>query len=264
MKVVWDKIGEHIYETGVKHGMLYPISDDGTYPKGVAWNGLTGVTESPSGAETTSLYADDMKYLNLISAEEFSCTIECYTYPDEFQECDGSTSIIPGVVIGQQSRKAFGVSYETTIGNDVKSNNYGRKLHLIYNNLAQPSERQYSTINDSPEAITFSYEAKSTPVNVSGHQAVSCLTINSTLVSAEKLDALENVLYGTDPELVDTQPSDWTTNYKSYLIKDDNGEFKSIEDASAPAWAKNKYYTAGTDPRLPLPDEVVTILGGTK
>lgn len=260
MRVEWDKVGEHVYETGVKHGMLYPIADDGTYPKGVAWNGLTSVTESPSGAETTSLYADDMKYLNLISAEEFGNTIECYTYPPEFQECDGSASVIPGVVIGQQSRTAFGISYETTIGNDIKSNRYGRKIHIIYNNLAQPSERQYSTINDSPEAITFSFETKSTPVNVTGHQATSCLTIDSTLVTAEKLTKLEDVLYGTDPVLLETQPEDWTTGYKNYVVKDTDGSFKAITDSSAPTFAKNKYYTAGSDPRLPLPDEVAEIL----
>lgn len=262
MKIEWDKVGEHVYETGVKHGVLYPITDDGTYPKGVAWNGLTSVTESPSGAETTSLYADDMKYLNLISAEEFGNTIEAYTYPEEFSECDGSAELAEGVVIGQQDRKAFGLSYLTTIGNDVKSNNYGYKIHLIYNSLAQPSERAYSSINDSPEAISFSWETKSTPVNVTGHKATSCMTIDSTKVAANKLAKLETVLYGSDPTLLDSEPSDWSTSYKNYLTKGENGEYTAVTGGTAPSFAKNKYYTAGADARLPLPDEVVSILAG--
>ena len=156
-KIVWDQTGERLYETGVKRGVLYVQDSGGTYPKGVAWNGLTAVTESPSGAEATPLYADDIKYLNLISTEELGGTIEAYTYPDEFAECDGSASIATGVYIGQQSRKTFGMCYTTTVGNDVDSNAHGYKLHLIYGALASPSEKAYSTINDSPEAITFSW-----------------------------------------------------------------------------------------------------------
>lgn len=260
MKIEWDKVGEHVYETGVKNGVLYPIADDGTYPKGVAWNGLTSVTESPSGAETTSLYADDMKYLNLISAEEFGNTIEAYTYPEEFGACDGSAEITPGVVIGQQDRKAFGLAYVTTVGNDVKSNSYGKKIHLIYNSLAQPSERAYSTINDSPEAITFSWDTKSTPVNVTGHKATSCVTVDSTKIEAVKFAKLEAVLYGSDPELTQSQPDDWTTNYKNYFTKNASGEYVAVTGNTAPSWAANKYYTAGADARLPLPDEIATIL----
>lgn len=196
-KLVWDQTGERLYETGVKYGVLY-VQEGAAYPKGVAWNGLTAVTESPSGAEATALYADDIKYLNLMSAEEFGATIEAYTYPDEFMACDGSASLSEGVYIGQQARKSFGLCYRTTIGNDVVNNDYGYKLHLIYGALASPSEKAYSTINDSPEAITFSWEVSTTPVNVTGHKPTACLTIDSTKVAPEKLAALEEVLYGKE------------------------------------------------------------------
>ena len=199
-KIVWDQTGERIYETGVKNGVLYVQAAGGTYPKGVAWNGLTAVTESPSGAEASPLYADDIKYLNLISNEEFGATIEAYTYPDEFAQCDGSAALATGVMIGQQARKTFGMSYRTTVGNDVDSNDYGYKLHLIYGALAAPSEKAYATINDSPEAITFSWEVTTTPVNVTGHKPTACVTIDSTKVDAEKLAALEAILYGSESE----------------------------------------------------------------
>lgn len=200
-KIVWDQTGERLYETGVKQGVLYVQDTGGTYPKGVAWNGLTAVTESPSGAEATPLYADDIKYLNLISTEELGGTIEAYTYPDEFAECDGSASIATGVYIGQQSRKTFGMCYTTTVGNDVDSNAHGYKLHLIYGALASPSEKAYSTINDSPEAITFSWEFSTTPVNVTGFKPTANIVIDSTKATPEKLAALEKILYGdTDVE----------------------------------------------------------------
>ena len=195
-KIVWDQTGERLYETGVKQGVLYVQDSGGTYPKGVAWNGLTAVTESPSGAEATPLYADDVKYLNLISTEELGGTIEAYTYPDEFAECDGSASIATGVYIGQQSRKTFGMCYTTTVGNDVDSNAHGYKLHLIYGALASPSEKAYSTINDSPEAITFSWEFSTTPVNVTGFKPTANIVIDSTKATPEKLAALEKILYG--------------------------------------------------------------------
>ena len=195
-KIVWDQTGERLYETGVKRGVLYVQDTGGTYPKGVAWNGLTAVTESPSGAEATPLYADDIKYLNLISTEELGGTIEAYTYPDEFAECDGSASIATGVYIGQQSRKTFGMCYTTTVGNDVDSNAHGYKLHLIYGALASPSEKAYSTINDSPEAITFSWEFSTTPVNVTGFKPTANIVIDSTKATPEKLAALEKILYG--------------------------------------------------------------------
>lgn len=200
-KLTWDNTGERIFETGVKMGVLYPIQTGGTYSKGVAWNGLTAVTESPSGAEATALYADDIKYLNLLSNEEFGATIEAYTYPDEFAECDGSAALAIGVMIGQQKRKTFGLCYRTTIGNDVDGNDHGYKLHLVYGCLAAPSEKAYNTINDSPEAITFSWEVSTTPVNVDGFKPTSQITIDSTKANKEKLAALEKILYGdTDTE----------------------------------------------------------------
>lgn len=196
-KLVWDAIGEKIYETGVDHGVLY-VQEAGAYPKGVAWNGLTAVTESPSGAEPTPLYADNIKYLNLMSTEEFAATIEAYTYPDEFAECDGSAELVAGVMLGQQKRKTFGMCYRTVIGNDTENNAHGYKLHIIYGALAAPSEKAYSTINDSPEAITFSWEVSTTPVAVEGHEPTASITIDSTKVDAEKLAALEAVLYGSE------------------------------------------------------------------
>ena len=194
-KIVWDQTGERLYETGVNHGVLY-IPTSGVYSKGVAWNGLTAVTESPSGAEATALYADDIKYLNLMSNEEFGCTIEAYTYPDEFAVCDGSASLAKGVNIGQQPRKTFGLCYRTTLGNDTDGNDYGYKLHMVYGCLAAPSEKAFSTINDSPEAITFSWEVSTTPVNVAGHKPTAHLEIDSTKADPVKLAALEEILYG--------------------------------------------------------------------
>jgi len=202
--LTWDVSGERLYETGVKKGVLYPQNPDGSYPLGVAWNGLTSVTESPSGAEASPIYADDTKYLNLISAEEFGATIEAYTYPDEFAICDGSAAIATGVIAGQQARKAFGLCYRTALGNDIEGSDYGYKLHLIYGAMAAPSEKAYSTINDSPEAITFSWELTTTPVAVTNFKPTACLTIDSTKVSEENLEALEEILYGTsgaDPYL---------------------------------------------------------------
>ena len=196
-KIVWDQTGERLYETGVKQGVLY-IPTSGVYSKGVAWNGLTAVTESPSGAEATALYADDIKYLNLMSNEEFGCTIEAYTYPDEFAVCDGSASLAKGVNIGQQPRKTFGLCYRTTLGNDTDGNDYGYKLHMVYGCLASPSEKAYATINDSPEANTFSWEVSTTPVNVTGHKPTALLTIDSTKADPAKLAALEDILYGKD------------------------------------------------------------------
>lgn len=197
-KLVWDETGKRFYETGVKNGVLYPQDAAGAYPKGVAWNGLTAVTQSPSGAEATPLYADDMKYLNLYSAEEFGATVEAYTYPDEFAECDGSAELTTGVMIGQQPRKAFGLVYKTIIGNDVKNNKYGYKLHLIYGAMASPSEKAYATINDSPEAITFSWEITTTPVSVAGFEPTAYIEIDSTKADPTKLAQLEEKLFGSE------------------------------------------------------------------
>lgn len=197
-KIVWDETGKRLYETGVKMGVLYPLQISGSYAKGVAWNGLTTVTESPSGAEASPQYADDIKYLNLVSAEEFGATIEAFTYPDEFAVCDGSVELQTGVNIGQQSRKTFGLSYRSALGNDVDGTDHGYKLHLIYGALAAPSEKAYATMNDSPEAITFSWDVTTTPVSVAGFKPTASLTIDSTKVDTDKLAALELIIYGDD------------------------------------------------------------------
>lgn len=197
-KIVWDAVGEHIFETGVRNGVLYLKDAQGAYSTGVAWNGLTSVSESPEGAEPTDLYADDVKYLTLMSAENFKATVEAYTYPDEFAECDGSATIADGVTIGQQSRKPFGLCYRTAIGNDTDGNEHGYKLHIVYGCLASPSEKQYSTINDSPEATTFSWEVSTTPVNVNGKKPTATLIIDSTKADKTKLTALEDILYGSE------------------------------------------------------------------
>lgn len=223
-KLVWDAESERIYETGVNKGVLYPKGEEGGYSDGVAWNGLTGVTENPSGADNNPIYADNIKYLNLRSAEEYGCTIEAYTYPDAFAACDGSAEIVPGVRIGQQTRKQFGFSYRTIIGNDTKGEDYGYKIHLVYGCDAAPSSKGYQTINDNPDAITFSWEISTTPVNVTGYKPTATMEIDSTKTDSDKLKALEDILYGTDSGVG--------------------------EDA-----------TSGTKPRLPLPDEVISLVG---
>lgn len=195
--LIWDEIGKKTYETGVDHGVLF-VLDGANYLPGVAWNGLTNVTESPSGAEQTPIYADNIKYLNMTSAEEFGATIEAYTYPDEWMECDGSAEPVEGVTVGQQNRKGFGFSYRTKLGNDTDGDNYGYKIHVVYGCKASPSEKAYQTINDSPEAISFSWEVSTTPVNVSGLKPTSILTIDSTKVNPEKLAAFEKILYGSE------------------------------------------------------------------
>lgn len=194
-KLTWDASGERLYETGVKQGVLYVMGSTG-YGNGVAWNGLTAITESPSGAESTPLYADDIKYLDLRSTEEFGATIEAYTYPDEFAACDGSANLADGVSIGQQARKMFGLCYRTTVGNDTDGTDHGYKLHLIYGATASPSEKAYETINDSPEAITFSWEITTTPVSVTGFKPTASITIDSTKADPTCLAALEAKLYG--------------------------------------------------------------------
>jgi hypothetical protein len=203
-KLTWDQVGERFYETGVDHGVLYIPDSGGSYDEGYAWNGLVTVTESPSGAESNPQYADNIKYLNLLSAEEFGATIEAFTYPDEFAQCDGTASPEPGVSIGQQSRRIFGLSYRTKVGNDTEGQDFGYKLHLIYGAQAAPSEKAYATVNDSPEALTFSWDLTTTPVDVPGYKPSASITIDSTQVDAAALSDLEDMLYGTsgvDPSL---------------------------------------------------------------
>lgn len=199
-RLEWDKTGERLYETGISNGVLYPQATGGTYPKGVAWNGLTAVTESPSGAEPTPLYADNIKYLTLTSVEEFGFSIEAYMYPDEFKQCNGEGSLVTGVTIGQQKRNAFGMSYKTILGNDVDGDSHGYKLHLVYGALAAPSEMAHNTVNDSPEAATMSWECSTTPVSVNGFKPTSHLVIDSTTADPTKLKALEDILYGSASE----------------------------------------------------------------
>lgn len=197
-KIVWDKTGERFYETGVDHAVLYPIDAEGLYNGGVAWNGITAINESPSGAEPNNLYADNIKYLVLVGAEDFGLTIEAYTYPDEWEQCDGSAEIAPGVLAGQQNRKIFGLSYRTKLGNDVDGQDHGYKLHLVYGGLASPSERGYQAVNDSPEPINPSWEVTTTPVDVPGFKPTARLIITSTKADPAKLAALETILYGSE------------------------------------------------------------------
>lgn len=258
----WDDTGNRKFETGVDRGVLYPINSSGAYTPGVAWNGLTSVSESPSGAEATALWADNIKYLNLYSAEEFGATIEAYTYPKEWEACDGSAELSAGVTIGQQSRKKFGLCYRTRLGNDVDGDSYGYKLHLVYGCMASPSERQYSTVNDSPEAITFSWTITTTPVSVSdisnkSFKPTSVLTIDSTQVDATKLKSLEDVLYGISAPAFSATATYAVGDYVTYESK----TYKCTTAVStAGAWDASDW-TEVEDPipSLPLPDAVAAI-----
>ena len=315
-KIVWDAVGEHKYENGIDHGVLYPMSDLGAYDNGVAWNGLTSVSESPSGAESNPQYADNIKYLDLLSAEEFAATVECFTYPKEWEECDGSVSPVEGVNVYQQSRKTFGLSYRTKIGNDITPD-AGYKLHLVYGCKATPSERAYNTVNDSPEALSFSYSVSTTPVEVPGYKNTSLLTIDSTRFTTDaaraRLATLENILYGTNssegtPAVYEedtaltfdptktyyTKAGDVYTEFDIfeatsdvsfqqdvtyyersgsegnytytvtqdtvmdagktyYTIKEKSGTYYTLKTPAVPA-------TEATNPRLPMPAEVISIL----
>ena len=262
-KLVWDATGEHFYETGVRNGVLYVLSTEGeskgTYPEGVVWNGLTAITEKPTGAEATALYADDSKYLNLIAAEEFEATVEAYTYPEEFEECDGSASIATGVVIGQQARKTFGLCYRTVLGNDVANEGYGYKLHMIYGAVAAPSEKAYATINDSPEAITFSWELKTTPVAVEGFKPTATVTVDSTKLGVVKTKTLEAVLYGIDED------AEFEAT-KKYAVGDvvmhADAPYVCTTAVTTPgAWSDDNWTEIEVEvgPRLPLPEEVIEI-----
>ena len=269
-RLLWDQVGEKTYETGTKQGVLYLQASNGTYTNGVAWNGLTSVSESPDGGDANDIYADDIKYLVLRGVENFGGTIEAYTYPPEFEECDGSATLLAGVNIGQQPRKTFGFSYVSTIGNDTELDSHGYKIHLIYGASASPSERSYETINDSPEPIQFSWEFTTVPVAVTGHKATSLLTIDSTKFKTEaqkaKLTAFENILYGTDgtTEYVEFTGDAFEDGVTYYERSGSEGSYSYTATTDDTKSASKIYYimeeTGGTNPRLPLPDEVVYLL----
>lgn len=262
MKAVWDQIGERLYETGVAEGMLY-LEENGLYPKGVPWNGLTSIEENPSGGEPTKIYANNGAYLTMLSLEEYKATVKAYMYPDEFSRCDGSMSIIPGVTVGQQTREPFGLAYKTLVGNDTEGNKHGYKIHILYNSQASPSSRTHETVNNDPNAEELSWELNSTPVSVSGLDeatSTSIIEIDSTKVGAAALKKIEDIIYGTDPTLTDSEPATWTSAYKNYY-KRVNGRFVSLaNEKSAPTWAAKTFYGGGTDPRLPLPDEIIELM----
>lgn len=268
----WDKSGEKLYETGVEKGVLYPQASGGSYPYGVAWNGLTGVTESPSGAEETALYANDNKYLSLRSKEEFGGTIEAYMYPDEWTACDGSADIVKGVRIGQQARKSFGLSYRTLVGNDTDGDDFGYKVHLIYGASVSPSEKAYATVNDSPEAITFSWEFTTTPVDIpktlGDFRPTSCITIDTTKLEGgknnAKLAVLEKMLYGDDTtgndyyEIEITAAEFAALEDKTVLYTKSGNEYTALSNSDEYS-ASTQYYKKGTVPTLPLPSKVAEI-----
>lgn len=265
-RLAWDKTGEHFYETGVKQGVLYVQNSSGLYPKGVAWNGLTSISENPSGAEATAIYADNTKYLNLYSTEEFGATIEAYTYPEEFEQCDGSASLAGGVTLGQQTRSSFGLSYRTEVGNDILADAYGYKIHIIYGCKASPSEKSYQTINDSPEAITFSWEVTTIPVNVDGFKPTSTIVIDTTKVKdSAKIKMIEDILYGIDAapfdETKEYAVGDYVTHEETVETKTVTKTYKCTTAIETPGeWDANDWTeVTNPDARLPLPDEIATI-----
>lgn len=255
-RLEWDKTGEKLYETGVDHVVLYPYNTDQSYyGPGVVWNGITAVNESPDGAEPNAFYADNIKYANLMSAEEYKATIEAYMYPDEWAACDGSAELATGVKIGQQNRKVFGLSYRTVLGNDEENNNYGYKLHLIYGGLAAPSEKNHETINDSPELQDMSWEMSTTPVNVTGYKPTSSIEIDSTKADSAKLAALEDILYGVNAADYDTTKSYKVGDYAIHTSK-----LYIATSAATGEWDASKWSEIeNPGPRLPLPDEIADI-----
>lgn len=268
-RLVWDKTGEHYFETGTKQGVCYPQANDGTYPKGEAWNGLRSVSMNPTGAEATELFADDIKYLNIISTENLEGSIGAYTYPDGFAECNGEKELVPGVVIGQQARKPFGFCFRSVFGNDTQGNDHGYKLHLIYGATVSPSEKGYETVNDSPDAIEFSWDYKTTPVAVEGFKPTASLEIDSTKVDATKLADLEAVLYGDDGTATYTEfsGSEFAANTDYYTRSGTEGHYVYTKTSDSTPAQGTTYYTksvnGATTARLPLPDEVASILGGS-
>lgn len=261
-RLVWDATGYHLYETGVRNGVLYVMSTEqstaGTYPSGVAWNGLTSVSESPEGADANDFYADDMKYLSIRGAEDFKGTINAYTYPTEFSQCNGEASIATGVIASQQVRKTFGLCYRTTVGNDVAGNDYGYKLHLVYGATVSPSEREYQTINDSPEPIEFSWDFETVPVTVTGYRPTALITIDSKTVGAANMALLEGVLYGVDADDFDAAS---TYAVGDYVIYNTKTYVCKTAITTAAAWDSTKWTEVeNPGPHLPLPDELVDLL----
>ena len=268
-RIEWDKVSERLYETGVKNAVLYPFNTTTkAYDNGVAWNGITGITETPSGAEATALYADNIKYLNLISTETFAATIQAYMYPDEFAILDGTAAVATGVTIGQQKRGTFGLSYRTELGNDTENNDYGYKLHIIYGGVATPSEKAYNTINESPEAITFSWTVNTTPVDVPGFKPTATLTIDSTKVDETKLNELLDILYGTTGTIsyeAVASPEGNPSENEYYERSVSAGSYVYTLSTDTTVESGKTYYskveTGGTTPSLPLPDDIAKHFG---
>lgn len=271
MKLVWDQVGEREYETGIENAVVYPFNTaNNAYGRGFAWSGITGVTESPSGAEASPFYADNMKYLNLYSAEDFGATVTAYTYTDEIKDLDGTAEIAPGVRIGQQTRGQFAMCYKTKMGSDTEGDEHGYKIHIIYNAKMSPSEKGYSTTNESPTPIEFSWTLTTTPVKVAGRKPTAILTIESTKADSAKLAALEAVLYGTDGtttynEVTSPTGNPATTGY--YERTGTEGSYIYTATTDATVDSNKTYYekvtTGGTEARVPLPDEIATLLGTT-
>lgn len=260
-RLVWDSEGEHLYETGTNHGVVWRMTGTGTYGKGEVWNGLTGVTESPSGAEANDVYADNIKYLSLLSAETFAYTIECLNYPDSFAECNGMVEKTPGVTIGQQERKSFAFAYSTIYGNDTLGNKYGEKIHIYYNGKSSPSDKSYSTVNESPETITFSFEVNCTPVKVTEDEFTCSIEIDSTEVDPDKFKAFKDIIYGTDAtEDSYVETTDATMSASKTYYEKSGDSYVATTDTTFDT--EKTYYekvagTAETDSSLPSPAEVI-------
>jgi len=264
-RIKWDQVGEKVYETGTNHGVMYK-SNGAAYDAGVAWNGLTGVTDSPSGAEITSLYADNIKYANLQSAEEWGGTIEAYTYPKEFYECNGVKELAPGVFVGQQKRKSFGFAYETIKGNDTDGQAYGKKIHVVYGCLTSPSDKSYSTVNDNPDAVTFSFEVKATPVTVTGMDPTATVEIDSTYTEAGKFQLLENALFGADGGNIYTEftGAAFEKGVVYFERTGTEGAYVYTPTEDTTKQAGTTYYTNGEMvPTLLMPDEIAALVGNS-
>lgn len=259
-RLKWDEVGERLYETGTKKGVLY-VQDGNSYPTGVAWNGWTGFSESPDGGEANDIYADDIKYLSIRSRENFKGTITAYTYPDEFAQCDGSAAVLTGVNIGQQSRKPFGLSYVTTIGNDTEFEDHGYKIHIVYGATAAPSSKDYKTINDSPEAIEFSWEIDTTPVAVSGYKPTAHIELDSTKLTSAQLTAVENALYGAETDVYEATTDTSPKSGKTYYTRTGTSPNYTYTKFTGTTFTQGTtYYENTSGPHLPLPDDLIYLI----